>query len=377
MIAGTGKSFEIKRVREHCVTVEDMPIKNDPCDYFTNLAEKKQVDQNNSDVFCLDADYSTTRLVTRQIPVIDNKPGDTFTSTLFLSEGEGIKGEGGLRTKGIFKKNFPDKPLITVVTVVFNGEKHLEDTILSVINQTYENVEYIVIDGGSTDGTLDIIKKYADRIDSWVSELDRGIYDAMNKGICLTQGNYVNFMNAGDCFYDKKTIAFANKNIKEKYSVFYGKTMLIDKWNNCNILYLPHEISIKNNYFEMPVCHQSLFYHLNCFKYHGLYDIQYRVCADYEHFLRLVSSNALFFKVNCIIAKVILGGFSFQNIQTNIRENYSIINKYYPQKKVQGFLHHKWLLIKFAIINFMICYNLLNYYRKIKYLLVSLKEKIV
>jgi len=98
-------------------------------------------------------------------------------SKLFLSEGENRKGEGGQRTKGHFKKSYEKKPLISVITVVFNGEKYLEETITSVINQTYENVEYIIIDGGSTDGTLDIIKRYEDKIDYWVSEKDNGIYD--------------------------------------------------------------------------------------------------------------------------------------------------------------------------------------------------------
>lgn len=109
------------------------------------------------------------------------------------------KDEGGLRTHGYFKQSLPNKPLITVVTVVFNGEKHLEDTILSVLNQTYDNVEYIIIDGRSTDGTVDIIKKYEGQLDYWVSEKDEGIYDAMNKGWMLgTENTCILFLGAGD-----------------------------------------------------------------------------------------------------------------------------------------------------------------------------------
>ena len=98
------------------------------------------------------------------------------------------------------------QPLITVVTVVYNDVKHIEDTILSVVNQTYPNIEYIIIDGGSTDGTVDIIKKYADHIAYWVSEPDKGIYDAMNKGLKKATGEWVNFMNSGDCFAQSKTL---------------------------------------------------------------------------------------------------------------------------------------------------------------------------
>jgi DNA-binding NarL/FixJ family response regulator len=107
-----------------------------------------------TNIICLDEKYSTTRLATKEKPEIVNDPEDKFETVLFLPESESRKGEGGLRAKGYFKKSYDDKSLISIITVVFNGEKYLEETIQSVINQTYDNVEYIIIDGGSTDGTL-------------------------------------------------------------------------------------------------------------------------------------------------------------------------------------------------------------------------------
>ena len=104
------------------------------------------------------------------------------------------------------KESVDRKPLITVITIVYNGKPYLEETILSIISQTYDNVEYIIIDGDSSDGTLEIIKKYDNQIDYWISEKDNGIYNAMNKGINLAAGEWICMMNAGDIFYDNHVL---------------------------------------------------------------------------------------------------------------------------------------------------------------------------
>ena len=110
--------------------------------------------------------------------------------------------EGGLKIKGLFnKKTTKEKPLVSIVTPVYNGEKYLEDTIQSIINQTYDNIEYIIIDGGSTDKTLDIIKKYEDKIAYWMSEQDRGMYDGINKGFKMATGEIFAWLNADDKYY--------------------------------------------------------------------------------------------------------------------------------------------------------------------------------
>jgi cellulose synthase/poly-beta-1,6-N-acetylglucosamine synthase-like glycosyltransferase len=199
-----------------------------------------------------------------------HKPEDKFETVLFLPEGEGRKGEGGLRTQGYFKQSQEGKPLITVVTVVFNGEKFLEETILSVINQTYDNVEYIIIDGGSTDGTLDIIKKYEHAIDYWVSEKDKGIYDAMNKGIDVATGEWINFMNAGDCLLNIPDLS-SNENIL----LVYGKAIIYGK----KVLKVKKDLCYADFSGGMIVCHQACFYRCKFVKL-TKYDLQYRICAD-------------------------------------------------------------------------------------------------
>jgi len=149
-------------------------------------------------VVCLDENYSMTRLKMQEKPEIVNKFNDKFKSVLFLPEGKPRKGEGGLRVKGDFKKSYPEQPLISIVTVVFNGEQFIEEAIQSVINQKYDNIEYIIVDGGSTDNTVNIIKKYEDKIDYWVSEADEGQSDAFNKAFSVCQGVLVSWLNADD-----------------------------------------------------------------------------------------------------------------------------------------------------------------------------------
>ena len=115
---------------------------------------------------------------------------------------------------------------ISVVTVCYNAADCIEHTMLSVLNQSYPDIEYIVIDGGSTDGTVDIIKKYADRLAYWVSEPDKGIYDAMNKGIAAASGSYINFMNAGDTFASDSVLAEIVPQINPNSQIVYGDVVL-------------------------------------------------------------------------------------------------------------------------------------------------------
>jgi len=219
-------------------------------------------------MICIDEKYSTTRLVTHEQPIIKNKPEDQFESVLFLPVGENRQGEGGLRTQGYFKQSYPDKPLISIITVVFNGEKYLEETIQSVINQSYDNVEYIIIDGGSTDGTVDIIKKYEGQIDYWVSEKDKGIYDAMNKGCVLALGDGINFLNAGD-WYNGDVINSKIK-IPSLVPVKFTEKNKIKRFTRKKAAWL-----------GMPYCHQGVFFKNR----KKLYSELYKISSDYQYFL--------------------------------------------------------------------------------------------
>lgn len=250
----------------------------------------------NKDTFCLNSEYSTTRLVTREKPVIVNKPEDAFETVLFLPECENRTGQGGLRTQGLFKRSLPDKPLITVITVVLNGAEHLEETILSVLNQTYGNVEYIVIDGGSTDGTLDIIQKYEHAIDYWVSEKDAGIYDAMNKGIRVSTGLVLGFLNADDEYYplaleDVATLSQSKPN----FGYAYGSVDLCDETGMIFGRHTPlsEDKIFSRRFREMPFFQLSFFSSRQIFEEIGLFNPQYNICADYDLVLRVLEKQFL------------------------------------------------------------------------------------
>jgi len=190
---------------------------------------------------------------------------------------------GGERAKGIFKKSLDGKPLITIITVVYNGEKYLRETIQSVINQTYDNIEYIIIDGGSTDGTLDMIRKYEDKIDYWISEKDRGIYDAMNKGWeAANEFGKILFLGAGD-----KILSLPNiESLKEfPTDIFYGSVDLEHK-----IFHSRANWTLK---LGNTLHHQALLIPKNIYP-EKPFDLTFKVYSDYDFNLRLYMLGATF-----------------------------------------------------------------------------------
>lgn len=215
---------------------------------------------------------------------------------------------------------------ISVVTVCYNAVESIEETILSVLNQTYHNIEYIVIDGSSTDGTVEIIKKYADRLAYWVSEPDKGIYDAMNKGIAAATGDYINFMNAGDKFYANNSIVDVVDIIStDDKKIYYGDTWYKTEYKN----FIYDTVDYSDLTYRMPFCHQSVFIETNLHKKH-LFDISYRSSGDYELFWRLYHNGVTFRYIPVIVSIFdATDGISKDNYRLVMRENARIwgINK--------------------------------------------------
>jgi glycosyltransferase involved in cell wall biosynthesis len=255
-------------------------------------------------MICLDSAYSTTRQVTKEKPVIDKQADNKYEPIFFLPEAAGRQGIGGLRTQGYFKATFHNKPLITIITVVFNGAKYLEETILSILNQSYDNAEYIIIDGGSTDGTLDIIKKYQQAIDYWVSEKDNGISDAFNKGVLLSSGDYLNFQGDGDGFYTPFSLEKVAKKIgMKKNALISGRICRTDELGaQLYISKQQRSFDKKSLLLRMSLPHQGLFTSKDFFKKYGLFDVNNIYCMDYEHLLRAYSNFPEVIYVNAVIA---------------------------------------------------------------------------
>lgn len=172
---------------------------------------------------------------------------------------------------------------ITIVTVTYNCASILEETIKSCINQDYDNSEYIIIDGQSNDDTIRVIKNYENEITYWSSEPDRGVYDAMNKGIKKATGDWIIFMNAGDCFAERDVLSrIFKKHIDENVGVIYGQNKAITKKG---IVYKNNIIPFwkqKTRYRNMGFNHQSVFVDLNILRKENLlFDLSFKLCADY------------------------------------------------------------------------------------------------
>ena len=212
---------------------------------------------------------------------------------------------------------------ISIVTVVWNDVIGIKNTIESIINQTYGNIELIVIDGGSTDGTVDIIKQYEEEIDYWVSEKDAGIYDAMNKGINVSTGTWVNFMNAGDIFTDHFVLEKICKNFYQQKVLLYGHHIAN---GNPYRTKSPNRLKLGNIF----ACHQSMFFNKKLLKDKLYYDVSYKIFADYELVNRLfLEDKSSFLAIDEIIAIYDLGGVSQKVSWQKRKDKYRAVFNYY------------------------------------------------
>ena len=229
-------------------------------------------------------------------------------------------------------------PKITVITVVYNGVDELPGTIASVKAQTYQNIEYIIIDGGSTDGTLDVIRDNEECISKWLSASDEGIYDAMNKGIMLATGDFINFMNAGDVFNCQSTISsvFSEVSFTRDQLIYGGH--IVQYPEGKKKIKLAQTEGFKTIPFKMPFCHQSLFVNRSlCVDF--LFDTKFKIASDFNFVCDVLVSGVQPRCVNQIVACVSSGGVSdlhradtwseYREVYFNHSEKSNLVEFYY------------------------------------------------
>jgi len=239
-------------------------------------------------------------------------------------------------------------PTFSIITVTYQADKVLEETILSVIHQTYKQVEYIIVDGGSTDRTLSIIDQYRPHIQRVVSEPDKGLYDAMNKGIALATGDYLCFLNAGDTFHKNETLEQIAHTLKspELPDVIYGETAIVDA--NGQFLHMrkksaPDNLNWKSFKQGMLVCHQAFFASRELAVAHP-YDLQYRFSADFDWCIRIMKKAKCLHNTRLILINYLNEGMTTQNHKASLKERFRIMVKHYGW--FSTVLHHAWFVIR-------------------------------
>jgi len=242
------------------------------------------------------------------------------------------------------------EPGISIITVVYNAVDILEPTLLSVLNQSYPHIEYIVVDGASKDGTLELIKKYEHRIGKWVSGKDKGIYDAMNKGLELASLDYVLFLNAGDILKSENTI----KDLFENYKgadIYYGRVELIDQSGKVlgeRRLKPPAHLNWRSFRWGMLVSHQAFIPKKSLTE---PYNLNFKISADIDWCIRCMKKAQTLENTHKIISQYLIGGASRKNTILSWKERYRIMQRHYGTPSTLWF-------------HFLIGFRFLGYYTR-------------
>lgn len=241
-------------------------------------------------------------------------------------------------------------PLFSIITVTYHAESVLEETILSVVSQTYHNIEYIIVDGASKDRTLSIVNKYRDKIQAVVSELDKGLYDAMNKGLKMAKGEYVCFLNAGDTFHEDDTLQLIVHQLNKSNvlpDVIYGETALVDAQRHfvrMRRLQTPDTLNWKSFRQGMLVCHQAFIAKRALAE---TYDLNYRFSADFDWCIRVMKKASLLHNTRLTLIDYLDEGMTTKNRKASLKERFRIMAKHYGY--ISTVLHHIWFVLRLLL----------------------------
>ncbi len=245
--------------------------------------------------------------------------------------------------------NHTNTKKLSVITVTYNAKHTLERTLKSVQEQTYPAIEHLIVDGNSNDGTVALIQQYENERLKWISEPDKGLYDAMNKGAKMATGDYLCFLNAGDTFYNVDTVEKMFKTIDKNAfpDILYGETAIVDdngRFLHMRRLRAPKTLTWKSFKLGMVVCHQAFIVKREIVE---PYELSYRFSADFDWCIRMMKKAKNIHNTGMILVNYLNAGTTTANRKASLRERYRIMEKHYG--KVSTFLYHIWFVIR-AII---------------------------
>ena len=245
--------------------------------------------------------------------------------------------------------NHTNTKKLSVITVTYNAKHTLERTLKSVQEQTYPAIEHLIVDGNSNDGTVALIQQYENERLKWISEPDKGIYDAMNKGAKMATGDYLCFLNAGDTFYNVDTVEKMFKTIDKNAfpDILYGETAIVDdngRFLHMRRLRAPKTLTWESFKLGMVVCHQAFIVKREIVE---PYELSYRFSADFDWCIRMMKKAKNIHNTGMILVNYLNAGTTTANRKASLRERYRIMEKHYG--KVSTFLYHIWFVIR-AII---------------------------
>ena len=246
--------------------------------------------------------------------------------------------------------------IFSIITVVFNGENLIDGTIQSVVNQTYTDIEYLIIDGGSKDRTVEIIKKQAEKYSiRWISERDNGLYDAMNKGLAMATGDFVLFLNAGDRLASRDTLAKIAACASPQTDILYGETMLVNEQyrhigtrSELTVQKLPENLTWRNMNKGMVVCHQAFLPRLELTPQY----MPDNLAADIDWVIQCLQKSKKIVNTHTIISEYLMGGISKTRHQQSMKDRYQILKKHFGY--VPNLFNHILILLRavfFKIFN--------------------------
>lgn len=247
----------------------------------------------------------------------------------------------------------------SIITIVYNGESFIEGTMQSVINQTFKDYEYIIVDGASKDATLSIVQDFAKESSAnikWISERDKGLYDAMNKGLRLATGDFVLFLNAGDRLFEPTTLEKIAATITPTTDILYGETMLVDDnrthigtRTNITVQKLPSKLTWRSMRFGMVVCHQAF---LPSRKIAPQY-IEENLAADIDWVIKCLKNAKNVTNTQVIVSEYLMGGMSKTRHQQSLKDRYAVLETHFGT--VGNFINHGFITLRavfFKLRNF-------------------------